>query len=44
MKDYDLTPCSTIVQIIMCLCCMLYVRKRYLKNGAPFKERDKNPA
>lgn len=38
------TPCSTIVQIIMCLCCMLYVRKRYLKNGAPFKERDKNPA
>ena len=37
------TPCSTIVQIIMCLCCMLYVRKRYLKKGTPFKERDKDP-
>lgn len=22
------TPCSTAVQIVMCLCCMLYVRKR----------------
>lgn len=25
------TPCSTLVQIIMCLCCMLYVRRKFLR-------------
>ena len=25
------TPCSTVLQIILCLCGLIYVRKRYLK-------------